>query len=91
MKAQQKVQQLAGLIARRQKSVIETEAGFEEIIEGKQGQIRSTQSALAVELFGEWPLSDELVPVWNAIIHPKFKINTGEKKKRARKGDKPEA
>ena len=87
MKAQEKVHQLALLIAKRQKSVIETEAGFEEIIEGKKGQIRSTQSALAMELFGEWPLSDDLVPVWNAIIHPKFKIDTGEKKKRARKGE----
>jgi hypothetical protein len=83
MKAQGKVQQLAGLIAKRQKNVIETETGFEEIKEGKTGQIRSTQSALAMELFGEWPLSDDLIPVWNAIIHPKFKIDTGEKKKRA--------
>ena len=87
MKAQQKVQQLAGLIARRQKNVIETEVGFEEIVVGNKGQIRSIQSALAMELFGQWPLSDELVPVWNAIIHPKFKINTGDKKKRARKGE----
>ncbi|MCK5280611.1 MAG: hypothetical protein KAK04_18795 [Cyclobacteriaceae bacterium] len=87
MKAQEKVQQLAGLIAKRQKNVIETETGFEEIKEGKTGQIRSTKSALAMELFGEWPLSDDLVPVWNAIIHPKFKIDTGEKKKRARKGE----
>ena len=91
MKAQGKVQQLASLIARRQKSVIETENGLEEIKEGKTGQIRSTQSALAMELFGQWPLSDDLVPVWNAIIHPKFKIITGDKKKRARKGEEPKA
>lgn len=77
--AQEKIVQLSELSANRQNHVIETEKGFEEIKAGQKGEIRTIQSALAVELFGAWPLSENLIPVWNRVIHPRFKIEAEKK------------